>query len=111
MPEYTETVVSATTSRRAFAIRVTLPRGLPAQRSILFEEEDVHVIGTKITKTVSGTVSAPIVLTDTFAVINPTTGVPTGATATVGTLIVLLMSLYGDLAAKRDAAPAPAPTP
>lgn len=101
MPEYTETVVSATTSRRAFAIHISLPRGQPANRQITFEEEEVSVVGAKVTRTVSGSLSQPVVLTDTYAIINPTTGVPTGATGTVSQLVVLLMSLYADLDAKR----------
>jgi hypothetical protein len=103
MPEYTETVVQATTSRRCFAVHLSLPRG-GAGRNIVFEEEEVSVVGTKITRTVSGAVGGPLVPADPFPVINPTTGVPTGANSTVGTLYGLLMSLYADLSAKRDAA-------
>ena len=104
MPEYTESVVQATVSTRAFAAHISFPRGQPAGQSIVFEEERVSVVAGKATKAASGSVGGQLVLAATFPVINPSTGVPTGATATHLQLLVLLASLYGDFAAKRDAA-------
>jgi hypothetical protein len=107
MPEYLETTAQATTSRRAFAVHIILPRNDPTERRIVYEEEEITVINGRVSKLIAGRVSAPIVASDTFAVINPITGVPTGATATVGTLYALVMSHYADLSAKRDALPPP----
>lgn len=104
MPEYPETVASSTSSRRMFAAHLQVPRNNPAGRAIVFEEEQVIVIGTKTTASVSGSVGGPLVPTDTFALLNPNTGVATGATATHLDLYRLLYSLYVDLATKRDAA-------
>lgn len=112
MPEYVETVVQATTSRRAFACHIQLPRANPAGRGVMFEEEEITVVGTKVTRQVSGMVSAmPLVATDDFPIVNPNTGVPTGQRQTYGQLYTTLMSAYADMSAKRDAAAAAAPAP
>lgn len=104
MPEYTEVVAQATTSTRAYAAHVYFPRGQPTGQTVVFEEEEVTVIGTKVSKHVSGSLSGALTpLNTTFPVINPNTGVPTGATATHLQLVTLLASLYADLVAKRTA--------
>ena len=103
MPEYPETVASSTTSRRMFALHMQVPRNNPAGRQITFEEEQVIVIGTKVSSSVSGSVSAPLVPAEVFALLNPATGAATGQTATHADLYRMLYSLYVDLATKRDA--------
>lgn len=104
MPEYPETVAQSTSSRRMSVAHLTVPRGNPAGRVVLFEEEQVIVIGARTVVSSAGAVQGALVPAETFPVLNPSTGAATGQTATHADLYRLLYSLYMDLAAKRDAA-------
>ena len=111
MPDYRSSTEEATTHRRAFAVHLQNPYGDPAGSGILFEEEDVLVIGDRTIKITTGNVGSGFMPGETFALLDPTTGAPTGATASHLDVYVLLNSLYIDLALKRDAAEAAADAP
>src|SRR4249920_724696 len=110
MPEYQETTAQATTSKRFAVAHFYLSRSDPNARSVAFEEQIATTINGVTTVAPAGQLTAPIAEADTFPVLNPSTNVPTGATATHLQLYQLIQSLYMDLAAKRDAAP-PSPGP
>lgn len=107
MPDYNESTVTGHTWQRCHQVVVENPRN--AAPSVRFDEERVLALnGGAELRQPAGTLA---VLFDPATVIplrDPSTGEPTGATATYGEAYVLLYSAYVAAALARDAAAQPA---
>lgn len=98
---YRETNIAGTSWQRA--CRVVIENPLNGTPHILFVEEQVVNVGDdRITRPVAN-VSCQFNPTATIPIINPETGLPTGATATHRDVYAILYSLYMQLANARDA--------
>jgi len=102
MPDYRESTAEATSHRRAYAVHLQNPYERPEASGILFEEEDVMTMAGRTIRVTTGTVSSGFTPAATFPLLDPTTGGPTGATATHMDVYVMLNSLYIHLAMLRD---------
>jgi len=111
MPDYRETTEAGTSHRRSFAVHFRNPYAHLEESGVTFEEEDVLVLADRVINIVSGSITAGFTPTETFHLMDPATGQPTGVVASHMDVYVMLNSLYIDLALKRDAAAAAAPPP
>lgn len=104
--DYRQTTITGQKWRRSLHVECNNPYGGPAW--IRFDEEDRVVLSDGATiGTPCGSVTKHFIdPADTFPVLNPTNGEPTGQTCSHGQLYALLWSLYMDSAAERDAAEA-----
>lgn len=101
MANYKESAVTGTSWVRSYRVVIENPlNGVP---NIMFHEEEAVAVGTDVIRRHIGQVTQNFdTPSATFAIVDPTTGLPTGSTATHGDIYVLLSSLYLDLATKRD---------
>ena len=101
---YKESTVNGIQWRRAKSVSVYNPYGGTA--SIRFDEEDIITFGDNIVRNNVPVDVKPLALdfnpTATIDLLDPTTGVPSGATMTHTDLYIALNSLYMQLANARD---------
>lgn len=101
MSDYKETTVTGSQWQRCCAINIDNTYGqAPTVR--LQEEQITNVNGELFKKPVGG-LSVPFDLAAEIELLDPTTGLPLGATMTQGQIHVALWSLYMQAAAARDA--------
>lgn len=107
MPDYKETTLSGNSWQRCPQIVIDNPRG--GVPSVRFDEEVVLAVnGEEIRRPAAGVVVA-FDPAKSFPLLDPTTGLPTGATATYADAYALLYSAYLAAALERDAALTPTP--
>lgn len=106
MAEYQETPVSGSSYVRANSVLLENPKN--GARNIIFAEERWYSLGDGTSVAAQlGQLSVPFDPAGTIEVLNPYTGLPTGATATQGEVYALVYSFYVQEATKRDAQVAP----
>ena len=102
---YKETSVSGTSYVRAR--EVTITNLLDGYKGIMYSEEEVSVLGSKIMRENVGAIHQEFTAENAsteFTLLNPITNESIGATATFQDVYVMLFSLYYHMAALRDAA-------
>ncbi len=111
---YKETNVTGTEYRRAKIVQVS--NEYNQTPSVTFIEESVTQLGTKVIREICDTLYAPYESSKVIALLNPVTGEPIGQDITQEYLMVILYSLYMQLAKERDVrneantnSPGPAP--
>lgn len=105
MQNYKQTTVSGTSYVRAR--EVTITNLLDGYKGIMYSEEEVSVLGSKIMRENIGAIHQEFTAENAgteFPLLNPVTNEPIGETATFQDVYVLLFSLYCHMAALRDAA-------
>lgn len=105
MQNYKETSVSGTSHIRAREVMVTNTLG--GYKGIMYAEEQVSVLGSKIMRENIGAIHQEFTAENAateFPLLDPITNEPIGSTATFQDVYVLLFSLYYHMAALRDAA-------
>ena len=105
MQNYKETEVSGTSYVRAREVVVS--NVLDGYKGIMYVEEEVSILGSKIMRENVGAIHQEFTAENAsteFPLLNPITNEPIGATATFQEVYVLLFSMYYHMAALRDAA-------
>lgn len=104
MAEYKETTLAGTAYTRAMGVQVS---NGDTHKAIEFQEERViNLSDGEVIRRPGGRVYSPFTTENAltaFPILDPTTGVDTGMTATYQDVYVQLYSLYLHLAAERDA--------
>lgn len=103
MQNYKETEVSGTSYVRAREVVVS--NVLDGYKGIMYVEEEVSILGSKIMRENVGAIHQEFTADNAsteFPLLNPITNEPTGETATFQDVYVLLFSLYYHLATQRD---------
>lgn len=105
MADYKEATIAGTMWRRAKMINIWNPlQGTP--RLCITEEDVVRLANDQVIQSGDASfINVDFDASATFAVLDPTTGAPTGATMSQAEVYAIIYSLYMDLAAKRDAPP------
>ena len=102
---YKQTTVSGTSYVRAR--EVTITNLLDGYKGIMYSEEEVSVLGSKVMRENIGAIHQEFTAENAateFPLLDPITNEPIGSTATFQDVYVLLFSLYYHMAAQRDAA-------
>ena len=105
MPDYKESVISGNSWQRCPQIVIDNPRG--GSPYVRFDEEVVLAVNGQEVRRPVGTIVVPFDPAREINLLDPTTGLPTGTSATYGDAYALLYSAYIDAAIARDVANLP----
>ena len=109
MPNYNETTITGTAWTRCHQIVIDNTRGLPP--TVRFDEEEVISLADRELRKPLGALALAFDPARIIPLVNPATGLPTGAHTTYADAYALLYSAYIAAANDRDAAQAPAQAP
>lgn len=91
------------TWRRLQGLSLSTPYGQPPQA--VFQQERAIGVGDHVATIYDRSLPVPADPAHAFPVLDPSTGQPSGQTATVGQLTALIYSLYAQLSDAAEAAP------
>jgi hypothetical protein len=104
MADYQEAPVTGTSYVRANSVLLENPKN--GAKNIIFAEERWYDLGDGTSVTAQlGQLATPFDPAGEIVVLDPVTGVPTGATVTQGEVYALIYSFYIQEATKRDNQP------